>query len=81
MNKLIKFKVTKNGILATFENDGEFISINEMIGVLDELINGKSRVLENYADVDEESAEWQKKAKAVLIGEIATLESVKKYLY
>ena len=86
MNKLLKFKYTKEGMLVNPEKvtncDGyaEFVSVTELLGVLNEFINEKLRVLENYQNLTEDDA-WRKEKKAVYEGQKEELERIKKLLY
>lgn len=81
MDKPLQFKYTKDGMLAVPGKSGDFISVNEMLGILNELINEKVRVLENYKDTDENSPEWNRMAKAKYEAQKAELERVEKLLY
>ena len=86
MNKLLKFKYTKDGMIVNPERalntDGyaEFVSVNELLGVLNEFINEKLRVLENYQNLTEDDA-WRKERKAVYEAQKEELERVRKLLY
>lgn len=88
MNKLLKFRYTKDGMLTNPENrlsmndnGNEFVSVNELHGVLSELISEKNRMLENYKDTNENSPEWNRIAKAEYEAQKAELEKIKKMLY
>lgn len=88
MTKLLKFKFTKDGMITNPSNRintdeaNEFVSVNELHGVLSELINEKMRMLENYRNEDESSTdEWRKRTKAVYEGQKEELEKIKKMLY
>lgn len=88
MTKLLKFKFTKDGMITNPSNrintdeTNEFVSVNELHGVLSELINEKMRMLENYRNEDEGSTdEWRKRTKAVYEGQKEELEKIKKMLY
>ena len=87
MTKLLKFKHTNDGMLANpnnranFDDCNDFISVNELHGVLSELINEKLRMLENYNDLTENSEAWKFKQKAIYEGQKEELEKIKKMLY
>lgn len=86
MNKLLKFRYTKDGMLVTPERVSnsygytEFVSVNELLGVLNEAIIEKLRVLENYQDLTEDDT-WRKSKKAVYEGQKEVLETIKSLLY
>lgn len=86
MNKLLKFRYTKEGMLTNPTNRisddaNEFVSVNELHGVLSELINEKLRMLEGYKDLTENSEAWKFKQKAIYEGQKDELEKIKKMLY
>lgn len=86
-NKLLKFRFTKDGMITNPSNRinmddiNEFVSVNELHGVLSELINEKMRILDNYKDVNNESDYWRKESKAVLQGQKEELEKIQRLLY
>lgn len=81
MDKPLQFKYTKDGMLTIPGKNGEFISVNEMLGILTELINEKVRILDNYKDTDENSPEWKRKVKSNYEAQMEELEKVKRLLY
>lgn len=81
MNKVLKFSYTKDGMITVPGQRGDFVSVNEMIGVLSECINEKTRILENYKDVDESSQDWKGKQKAIYEGQKEELEKIRRLLY
>lgn len=81
MDKPLQFKYTKDGMVTVPGTKAEFVSVNEMLGFINELVNEKTRMLENYTEVDENSDVWIRRQKAVLEGQKQELERVKKLLY
>ena len=81
MDKPLQFSYTEKGMNAVPGKKGDFVSVNEMLGFINEFINEKDRLLSNYKDVNEDSPEWQKRAKSEYEAQKDELEKVKRLLY
>lgn len=63
MDKPLQFSYTEKGMTTVPGKKGDFVSVNELLGVINELINEKTRILEKYTDTDDKSPEWKKTQK------------------
>lgn len=81
--KLTTFVHTEKGMLTSESRRGDYILRNEMLGVLNEEICGKQRVLTGYSDESDprKNDDWFKAAKAKYEGQLELLEYLRKMLY
>lgn len=82
-DKVMTFKHTKDGMLTVENRRGEFLLKNEMLGVFNEMIGEKERVLANYSSEDDtrKNEEWFKLTKKKYESQLEILEEVKRLLY